>query len=103
MRLTSCPLTSTRPSLAYLDGGCEGGGDVDAEAGWHGELGHVLFLPDGAGDAMLAQQLQAGHPVLHTHYVQRRSARKEEARVPVAPAQRGDGTLRINTHTHTPF
>lgn len=54
----------------YLDGGDEGSGEVGAEAGGQGQLADVLVLTQGAGDGLLAQQLQAGHPVLHTHHVQ---------------------------------
>lgn len=57
----------------YLDGGDEGSGEVGAKAGGQGQLADVLVLSQGAGNGLLAQQLQAGHPVLHTHHVQGRS------------------------------
>ena len=57
----------------HLDGGNEGSGEVGAKAGGQGQLVDVLVLAQGAGDGLLAQQLQAGHPVLHAHHVQGRS------------------------------
>lgn len=54
----------------YLDGGDEGGREVGAKAGGQGQLADVLVFSQGAGDGLLAQQLQAGHAVLHAHHVQ---------------------------------
>lgn len=62
-------------SSAHLDGGYESTGDVGAEQRGHVQFAHVLFLSQGAGDALLAQELQTGHPVLHAHHVQRRTTR----------------------------
>lgn len=56
----------------YLDGGDEGSGEVRAEAGGQCQLADVLVFSQGAGNGLLAQQLQAGHPVLHTDHVQGR-------------------------------
>lgn len=81
--LDSC-LPSARRELArgrkggrvdrlYLDGGDEGSGEVGAKAGWQGQLADVLVFSQGAGDGLLAQQLQAGHTVLHAHHIQGRS------------------------------
>lgn len=77
----------------HLDGGYESGGDVRAEQRGHVELPHVFLFSQGAGDALLAQELEAGHPVLHAHHVQRRSTREEQARVSMAPTDGGDGPL----------
>lgn len=81
-------------SSAHLDGGYESTCDVGAEQRGHVQLAHVLLLSQGAGDALLAQELQAGHPVLHAHHVQRRAARQEQAGVSVAPADGSDGPLK---------
>lgn len=78
----------------YLDGGDEGSGEVGAEAGGQGQLADVLVLSQRAGDGLLAQQLQAGHPVLHAHHVQGRAGRHQQPGVPVAPADGDDGALR---------
>ena len=66
------------PPPTHLDGGCEGSRDVGAQAGGDDQLGGVLLLPECRGDALLAQQLQAGHAVFHAHHVQRRAARQEQ-------------------------
>lgn len=83
------------PLGVHLDGGDESSGDVRAEAGRHGELGDVLLFLHGGGDALLTEELQAGHAVLHSHHVQGRAAGQEETRVAVAPAQCGDGSLQV--------
>lgn len=57
----------------YLDGGDEGSGEVGAKAGGQGQLADVLVLSQGAGNGLLAEQLQAGHPVLHAYHIQGRS------------------------------
>lgn len=91
--------SSVEGSSTYLDGGYESTGDVGAEQRGHVQLAHVLLLSQGAGDALLAQELQAGHPVLHAHHVQRRAARQEQAGVSVAPADGGDGPLKQQSGT----
>lgn len=53
----------------YLDGRDEGGGEVRAKAGGQRQLADVLVFSKGAGDGLLAQQLQAGHTVLHAHHI----------------------------------
>lgn len=57
----------------YLDGGDEGSGEVGAKAGGQRQLADVLVFSQGAGNGLLAEQLQAGHPVLHADHVQGRS------------------------------
>lgn len=54
----------------YLDGGDEGSGEVGAEAGGQGQLADILVFSQGAGDGLLAQQLEAGHPVFHPNHIQ---------------------------------
>lgn len=82
----------------HLDGGYESGGDVRAEQRGHVEFSHILLLSQGAGDALLAQELEAGHPVLHTHHVERRPTSEKQARVSVTPTDGGDGPLK-NSHS----
>lgn len=84
----------------HLDGGYESTGDIRAEQRGHVQLPHVFLLSQGAGDALLAQELQAGHPVLHPHHVQRRPTRQEQARVPVTPANGSDGSLKHSSSCH---
>lgn len=62
----------------HLDGGGEGSGEVGAKAGGQGQLADILVLAQGAGDGLLAQQLQAGHPVLHAHHIQGWSRRHQQ-------------------------
>lgn len=83
-------------ALCYLDGGHKSSCDVRAEAERHGELGDIFFLLHRCGDALLAEQLQVGDAVLHSHQVERRATRQEQTRVPVTPAQRGDRPLQGN-------
>lgn len=84
------------PRPCYLDGGDKSSRDVRAQAGRHGELGHVLLFLHCGGDALLTEELQAGDAMLHPHHVQSRAARQEEAGVAVAPAQRGYGALQVS-------
>lgn len=77
----------------YLDGGDEGRGEVGAEARGQGQLAGVLVLPEGTGDGLLAQQLKAGHPVLHTDHVQGWAGSHQQPGVSVAPADGNDGAL----------
>lgn len=84
----------------HLDGGYESTGDIRAEQRGHVQLPHVFLLSQGAGDALLAQELQAGHAVLHPHHVQRRPTRQEQARVPVTPANGSDGSLKHSSSSH---
>lgn len=77
----------------YLDGGDEGSGEVGAEARGQGQLADILVFSQGTGDGLLAQQLQARHPVLHTHHVQGWSRSHQQPRVPVAPADGDNGAL----------
>ena len=81
------------PVLRYLDGGDESSSDVRTEAGRHGELGNIFFLLHCCGDALLAEELQAGNAVLHSHNVECRATSQEQTRVPVTPAQGSDGPL----------
>lgn len=78
----------------HLDGGYESSGDVRAEQRGHVEFSHILLLAQGAGDALLAQELETGHPVLHTYHVERRPASQEQTRVSVTPTDGGDGPLK---------
>lgn len=77
----------------WLDGGDESGSDIGSETGRHGEFGNIFFLFYCCGDTLLAEELQAGDAVLHSHNVQRWAARQEQTRVPVTPAQCSDGAL----------
>lgn len=79
--------------MYHLDGGDESCGDVRTEAGRHGELGNVFFLLHRCGDALLAEELQAGYAVFHSHDVESRATCQEQTAIPVTPAQRGDGPL----------
>jgi len=81
------------PVLSHLDGGHKCSRDVRTEAGRHGELGDIFLLLHCCGDALLAEELQVGHAVLHPHHVERRATRQEQTGVPVTPTQRGDGAL----------
>ena len=83
----------------HLDGGYESAGDIRAQQRGHVQFADVLFLAQGAGDALLAQELEAGHPVLHTHHIQCWSTGQEQTRVSVTPADGGDGSLQNNTLT----
>ena len=67
------------PSRSYLDGGNKGRSDIGAEQRGHVQFTHVLLLPQSTGDALLAQELQAGHSVLHAHHQQRRPTGQEKA------------------------
>lgn len=77
----------------YLDSGDEGSGEVGAEARGQSQLADIFVFSQGAGNGLLAQQLQAGHPVLHAYHVQGRSRRHQQPGVPVAPADGDDGAL----------
>lgn len=77
----------------YLDCWYEGSGEVRAEPRGEGQLADVLVIPQAAGDGLLAQQLQAGDPVLHSDNVQRGPRSHQQARIPVTPTDRDDGTL----------
>lgn len=83
------------PACRYLDGGDKSSSDVGAKAGRHGELGHVLLFFHRGGDALLTEELQAGHAMLHPHHVQSRATCQKEARVSVAPAKRGYWALQV--------
>lgn len=87
------PRLHLKSAPTHLDGGDERSGDVRPEPRRHRELGHVFFLLHCGCDSLLAKQLQAGNAVLHPQNVQRRTRGQEEARVPVTPAQGGDGAL----------
>lgn len=80
-------------TTAHLDGWDESSGNIRAEQRRHVEFSHVLLLSQGAGDALLAQELKAGHPVFHTHHVQGWTAGEEQTRVSMTPADGGDGPL----------
>jgi hypothetical protein len=54
----------------YLDGRDKGSREVGAEAGGQGQLADILVFSQGAGNGLLAQQLQAGHPMFHTNHIQ---------------------------------
>lgn len=82
----------------HLDGGYESTGDIRAEQRGHVQFPHIFLLSQGAGDALLAQKLEAGHPVLHAHHIQRWSTSEEQARVSVTPTNGGDGSLE-NSHS----
>lgn len=77
----------------YLDRWYEGSGEVRAEPRGQGQLADVLVIPQTAGNGLLAQQLQAGDPVLHSDNVQCRSRSHQQAGIPVTPTDRDDGTL----------
>lgn len=81
------------PAVCYLDGGDKSSSDVRTEAGRHGELGNIFFLLHCCGNALLAEKLQDGNAVLHSHNVERRATCQEQTRVPVTPAQCSDGAL----------
>lgn len=57
----------------YLDGGDEGSGEVGAETRGQTQLADVLVFSQGTGNRLLAEQLQAGHPVLYSDHVQGRA------------------------------
>lgn len=78
----------------YLDGGYESRGHIGTEQGRHVQLPHISLLSQGAGDTLLAQQLQTGHPVLHTYHVQCWPTCQEQTRVSVTPTYGGDGSLK---------
>lgn len=86
-------MDATPPALCYLDGGDKCSRDVRTEAGRHGELGNIFFLLHCCGDALLAEELQAGNAVLYSHDIESRATCQKEAGVTVTPAQRGDGAL----------
>lgn len=81
----------------YLNGGDKSCGDVGAQQGGHVQLPHVLLLSESTGDALLAQELKTGHPVLHADHVERWPTSQEEARVSVAPADGSNGPLKDTT------
>lgn len=83
------------PAWRYLDGGDKSSSDVGAKAGRHGELGHVLLFFHCGGDALLTEELQAGHAMLHPHHVQSWATCQEETGVAVAPAKCGYGPLQV--------
>lgn len=77
----------------YLDCWYKGSGKVWAEPRGQGQFADVLVIPQTAGDGLLAQELQAGHPVLDSDNVQCRSRSHQQARIPVTPTNGDDGTL----------
>ena len=77
----------------YLNSGNEGSGEVGTETRGQGQLVNVLVFSKGAGDGLLAQQLETGHAVLHTNHIQRWSGRHKQPGVPMAPTDGDDGAL----------
>lgn len=59
-----------RKNRLYLDSRNEGSGEVGTEARGQGQLADILVFSKGAGDGLLAQQLEAGHPVFYTDHIQ---------------------------------
>lgn len=54
----------------YLDGGNEGSGQVGTESRGQGQLADILIFSKGAGNGLLAQQLEARHSVFYANHVQ---------------------------------
>lgn len=79
--------------LLYLDSWNEGSGNVGTEEWRHVQFSYISLLFKSTGNALLTQKLQAGHTVLHTNYVQGWSTGQKQTRVPVTPANSGDGPL----------
>lgn len=54
----------------YLDSGNEGSGEVGTESRGQGQLADILVFSKGAGDGLLAQQLEAGHSMFDTDHIE---------------------------------